>query len=228
MRSRAAMSVAAGVAVLLLAAVFIWRPYATRSREYPTTIAQAPARFSTVLVGLGPRQRACLDAIALDARSAVARFQVGTYGKPPVPLDFQVVGSGYRADVPIAASAYGDNEIVQTAVPTPGHDVEASACIVNRGSHGVALYAANAGEVSPSQATLDGKPISTNYWLGFYERRPTSIAHRSPSIAARMSIFRPGFVGPWLIWPLAALFVIAVPLGMLVAYYRALRDDTNA
>jgi hypothetical protein len=227
MRSRTAMSVAAGVAVLLLAAIFVWRPYATRSREYPTTIAQAPARFSTVLVALDPRQRACLDAIALDKRSAVARFQVGTYGKPTVALEFQLVGSGYRADVPIAPSAYTDNGIVQIAVPAPRHDVETSACIVNRGRHRVALYAANSGEGSASQATIDGKPIATNYWLGFYERRPTSIAHRAPTIAARIPIFRPGFVGPWLIWPLAALFVLGVPAAVLAAHARALRDDPD-
>ena len=227
MRSRTTPSVVAFVAVLLLAAVFVWRPYATRDREYPTTIAQAPARFSTVLVALDPRQRACLDAIALDKRSAVARFQVGTYGKPTVPLEFQLAGSGYRADVAIAPAAYTDNGIVQIAVPPPGHDVETSACIVNRGRNRVALYAANPTEVSASQATRDGKPLATNYWLGFYERRPTSIAHRSPTIAARMSIFRPGFVGPWLIWPLAALFVLGVPAGVLAAYTRAQRDHPN-
>jgi hypothetical protein len=227
MRSRATPSVVAFAAVQLLAAVFVWRPYATRDREYPTTIAQAPARFSTVLVALDPGQRACLDAIALDKRSAVARFQVGTYGKRTVPLEFQVAGSGYRADVAITPAAYTDNGIVQIPVPAPKHDVETSACIVNRGRHRVALYAANAGEVSASQATLDGKPIGTNYWLGFYERRQTSIAHRAPTIAARIPIFRPGFVGPWLIWPLAALFVLGVPAAVIAAHARALRDDPD-
>lgn len=228
MRSRATLSVVAFVAVLLLAAIFVWRPYATRDREYPTTIAQAPARFSTMLLILDPRQRACLDAIALDRRSAVARFQVGTYGRATVPLEFQLVGSGYRTDVPIAPAAYTDNGIVQISVPPPGHDVETSACIVNRGRHRVALYAANSGEVSASRGTLDGKPVSTNYWLGFYERRPTSIAHRAPTIAARIPIFRPGFVGPWLIWPLAALFILGVPAAVLAAHVRSLRDDPGA
>jgi hypothetical protein len=228
MRSRTTLSVVAFVAVLLLAAVFVWRPYGTRDREYPTTIAQAPARFSTALVELGPRKRACLDAISLDKRSAVARFQVGTYGRGTVPLEFQLVGSGYRADVPVAPAAYTDNGIVQIAVPPPRHDVETSACIVNRGRYRVALYAANSGEVSASRGTVDGKPIGTNYWLAFYERGPTSIARRSPTIAARISIFRPGFVGPWLIWPLAALFVLGVPAAVIAAYARAEREDASS
>ncbi len=227
MRSRTTLSVVAFVAVLVLAAILVWRPYATRDREYPTTIAQAPARFTTVLLTLDPRQRACLDAISLDKRSAVARFQVGTYGRATVPLEFQLVGSGYRADVPIAPAAYTDNGIVQIPVPPPSHDVETSACIVNRGRHRVALYAANTDEVSASQATLDGKPVSTNYWLGFYERHPTSIAHRAPTIAARIGIFRPGFVGPWLIWPLAALFVLGVPTAVIAAHARSLREDRD-
>jgi hypothetical protein len=227
MRSRAAIGMTAGVAVLLLAAVFVWRPYATKSRIYTTTVAQAPSKFAVQLIPLKARQRACLDAIALDARSGMARFQVGTNGKPTVPLEFQVSAPGYRAKTPIAASAYRDSDIIQTRIPAPGRDVEATACVVNRGRGEVVLYASTGGEISASHDTIDGKPADLNWWLAFYEAHPTSIAHRAPTIAARMSVFRPGFVGPWLIWPLAALIVLGVPAAVLAVYGRALRDDPD-
>jgi hypothetical protein len=228
MRSRAAIGVTAGVVVLLLAAVFVWRPYATKSRVYTTTVAQAPSKFAVQLIPLKARQRACLDAIALDARSGMARFQVGTNGKPTVPLEFQVVAPGYRASTRIAASAYRDSEIIQAAIPAPGHDVEAKACLVNRGPGDVVLYASTGGEISASHDTIDGKPADLNWWLAFYEARPTSIAHRALTIASRMSVFRPGFVGPWLTWPLAALVVLGVPAAVLAVYGQALRDDPDS
>jgi hypothetical protein len=40
-----------------------------------------------------------------------------------------------------------------------------------------------------------------------------------------MAIFRPPFIGGWLLWPLAVLFVIGVPAALLVVYARALGED---
>jgi hypothetical protein len=228
MRSRAAVSVAAGALVLLLAAVLVWRPYVTKDRLFTTTVAQAPSRVAIQLIPLAPNQRSCLDAIALDARSALARFQVGTYGKPGVPLELQVAGPGYRALEQIPGSAYGDSQIVQVAIPPPGHDVEASACIVNHGHRKIVLYASTLAETSASHDTIDGKTVDLNWWLAFYESKPTSIAHRASTIVSRVPVFRPGVIGPWLIWPLAVLFVIGVPAAVLAVYGRAVAADPDA
>jgi hypothetical protein len=228
MRSRAAIGVAAGVIVLLVVAVVVWRPFATKSRVYTTTVAQAPSKFAVQLLPLKPGQRSCLDAIALDRRSAVARFQVGTYAKPGVPLEFQVAAPGYRVSKQIPASAYTDSQIIQVGFPAPGRDVEATACLVNRGRRQVAMYASTGGEISASQDTIGGKPADLNWWLAFYETKPTSIADRAPTIASRMSVFRPGFVGPWLIWPLALLVLLGVPAAVLAVYGRALSDEPES
>jgi hypothetical protein len=40
-------------------------------------------------------------------------------------------------------------------------------------------------------------------------------------IIAHMSAFRPGIVGPWLLWPLLVLVVVGVPGGVLWAIHRA-------
>lgn len=225
MRSRAAIGVVAGVIVLLVAAVFVWRPYATKSRVYTTTVVQAPSKFAVQLLPLKPGHRSCLDAIALDRRSAVARFQVGTYGKPAVPLGFQVVAPGYRVSKQIPPSDYTDNQIINVRFPAPRRDVEATACLVNQGRRKVAIYGSTGAEISASRDTIDGKPAQVNWWLAFYEAKPTSIADRATTIASRMSVFRPGVVGPWLIGALALLVVIGVPVAVLAVYGQALDDQ---
>ena len=44
-------------------------------------------------------------------------------------------------------------------------------------------------------------------------------------IARELSVFRPAFVGPWLVWALAALLVLGVPLAVGVAMWRAAGED---
>ena len=97
--------------------------------------------------------------------------------------------------------------------------------MTNAGTRPAALFATTAAEPGPVSATLDGEPVGTNPWLAFYEAKRTSIAHRLPTIVARMDTFRPPFIGAWLLWPLAGLFVLGVPAAVLVAYGRVLADD---
>ena len=99
------------------------------------------------------------------------------------------------------------------------------ACVENRGTRLVAVFATTSAKPGPVSATLDGQPLGTNPWLAFYEAKQTSIAKRLPTILDRMAIFRPPFIGGWLLWPLAVLFVIGVPAALLVVYARALAVD---
>ena len=225
MRRWALLGALAGALVLLVAAIAIGRPYLTKQRDYPASIPQPPSVVSVKLVRMKPGQSACLHDAVLDTHSERALFQVETYGKPTVPLRFALAGEGYRATVHVPASAYKDEGIVNVPVPAPRRDVLVKACVDERGKRLVALFATTSAEPGPVSATLDGKPLPTNPWLAFYEAKRTSIAHRLPTILARMAIFRPPFIGGWLLWPLAALFVLGVPRRVLVAYARALDDD---
>lgn len=215
----------AGAAVLLVTAIAIGRPYFTKERDYPASIPQPPSVVSVELVHMKPGQKACLHDAVMDTHSERALFQIETFGKPTVPLRFTLDGDAYRAAVPVPASSYKDEAIINLPVPAPRRDVFVRACLENRGKRLVALFATTSAEPGPVSATLDGKPLPTNPWLAFYEAKQTSIAKRLPTILDRMAIFRPPFIGGWLLWPLMVLFVVGVPLALLVAYARALGED---
>jgi hypothetical protein len=225
MRRWTLLGALAGALVLLVGAVAIGRPYLTKKRDYPASIPQPPSVVAIELVRMKPGQSACLHDAVMDTHSERALFQVETYGKPTVPLRFALTGDGYRATVNVPASAYKDEGILNLPVPAPDRDVFVRACVTNAGKRPAALFATTAAEPGPVVATLDGEPVGTNPWLAFYEAKRTSIADRLTTIVSRMAIFRPPFIGGWLLWPLAALFVLGVPIVVLLAYARALDDD---
>jgi hypothetical protein len=225
MRRWALLSALAGALVLLIAAVAIGRPYLTKQRDYPASIPQPPSVIAVTLVPMKPGQAVCLHDVVMDTHSERALFQVETYAKPTVPLRFTLTGDGYRAAVNVPASAYKDEGILDLPVPAPDRDVFVRACVENAGRRLAALFATTSAEPGPVVATVEGKPAETNPWLAFYEAKPTSIADRLATIVRRMGVFRPPFIGGWLLWPLAVLFVLGVPAAVLVAYARALGDD---
>jgi hypothetical protein len=214
-----------GALVLLIAAVALGRPYLTKERDFPTSIPQPPSVIAVELQRMKPGQAVCLHDAVMDAHSRRALFQVETYGTRTVPLRLELTGDRYRARVGIPASSYRNEGIIDVPVPAPRRDTFVEACVTNAGQRSAALYATTASEPGPVSATRDGTPIGPNPWLAFYEATPTSIAHRLSVIAGRMDTFRPGFIGPWLLWPLAAIFILGVPLAVLWAYARAVDAD---
>jgi hypothetical protein len=215
----------ASALVVLFAAIAIARPYLTRQREYPASIPQPPSVVAIQLVRMKPGQASCLHNVVMDTHSERALFQVETYGKATVPLRLELTGDGYHATTHVAAGSYKDEGILNVPVPKPRRDVIVEACVTNAGKRPAALFATTTAEPGAVSATLDGKPVPTNPWLAFYEAKRTSIVSRLPTTIARMGIFRPPFIGGWLFWPLAALFVFGVPAAIVLVYVRALGED---
>jgi hypothetical protein len=211
--------------VLLVTAVAIGLPYLTKQRDYPASIPQPPSVVSVVLVPLNHGHSVCLHNAVMDTHSGRALFQVETYGKPTVPLRLSLSGQGYDATVHVPASSYKDEGIINVPVPAPRRDVFVRACFMNLSKRPASLFATTSAELAPVKTTDNGQLLGTNAWLAFYEAKRTSIAHRLPTIIARMSVFRPPFIGGWLLWPLGALFALAVPVAMVLGFTRALRED---
>jgi hypothetical protein len=225
MRRWALLGALAGTAVLLAAAVAIGRPYLTKQRDFRASVPQPPSVVAIELVRMKPGQAVCLHDAVMDTHSERVLFQVETYAKPTVPLRFALTGDGYGATVSVPASSYKDEGILNLPVPAPRGDILVRACVTNAGTRPVALFATTAAEPGPVFATLDGERVPTNPWLAFFEAKRTSIADRLPTIVSRMGIFRPPFIGGWLLWPLGLLFVLGIPVAVLIAYARALAED---
>lgn len=210
--------------VLLAAAGVAWGiPYLTGERDYVAVTPQPDPLFEVALLPLRGGQVACMDDAVLDTHSEQARFKVGTYFRPPVPLELTIAGGSYTEHVSVPAD-YRDSEVIRVPIDPPPEETAASICIRNRGERRVALYASADRTNSRSQVLVDGRPVGADFGIVFYEREPASILDRLPTSVERATVFR-GPLTADLLWVLLALFVVGTPLGVLLALAWSLRGD---
>jgi hypothetical protein len=221
------VSVLAGVVVIVVAAVAWWRPFLTDPRAYPASIPQPSPLYSLPFVKLKAGQDACFEPAVMDTHSQLAEFRVTTYKRRGAPIALTISGSGYRF-AGRTPGGYPDGELLRVPVHAPPHDLAVRICLRNEGAHTIGLFGANDQTKAPFKVTVDGKDSGAAVQFAFYERRPVSILHRLPASFDRMQVFRPGFLGPWLFWPLAIFCVVGVPLCALWALWRAVADEEDA
>src|SRR6476661_3902898 len=136
---RAAVITYAVALLVFVAAVAI--PFVARKRDQPAAVPNPPALSKVSLDEVAGGATLCISDIAAEPHSQVARFQVGTFGKPGPPLDLVVTGAGYRTAARERAG-YADNATHQLAVAPPPRAQLVRACIRNRGRNRVVLYSA--------------------------------------------------------------------------------------
>ena len=216
--------VALGLAlVALLAAGLAWGvPYLTGERDYVAVTPQPDPLFVVSLIPLRSGQVACMDDAVLDPRSEQARFKVGTFFRPPVPLELTIAGGSYTERVRIPAT-YRDSEVIRVPVRPPAEETAVSICIRNLGERRIALYAAADRTNSRSTVFVDGRQVVPDFGITFYEREPASILDRLSTSVERATVFR-GPLTTALLWTLLLLFVVGTPAGVLLALAWALRD----
>jgi hypothetical protein len=234
MRSRATLALLAGLVVLAAGAVHWWVPWLTRDRDFSASVPQPPPLFNLPYIGLDARERACFPDAVMDTHSETARFRVHLGRRPAQPLTLTLGGPGYRLVRRIPAT-YTDDATIRVPVRAPARDVAVRVCLSNDGRRRIALFGSDDQTKAPYSTHVGGRPVKANPQFAFYERRPVAIADRTGVVMARVRTFRPGIVGPGLVWPLVALVVIGVPAGVLFALYAgwsepALRgpDDDRA
>jgi hypothetical protein len=212
----------------LLAGGALWVvPWLTRSREFPAAVPSPAALFSVELVEVRPGRTACSRDVALDPRGSRARLQVGTFGRPGEPLRLTLDGAAYRSTSTIRGG-YADGSTVVASVRPPERATLVRACVENLGTRRVALFASADRTLSRSVTSVDGQSTGKSAWLSFYEARRHSVLERSSATIERIAIFRPGIVGPWLLWPLAALVLLGIPAGAVWAWQRGLAGEEEA
>lgn len=213
---------AVGLALLVAAAAIWVIPFLTEDRDYAAVTPQPDPLFTTATIELPGGEQACVEGAVLDRHSEVAHLRPSTPGAEAVPLELSLRGpDGYAAVASIPAT-YADHALVAAAVEPPREPVATEICVRNAGSREVALAAADDRTNARRPTEAAGRSVPQNFVIVFSEREPRTIAERLPLGLERASAFRP-LAAPWLLWPLLALFVAGVPLGVLLAV--SARDD---
>jgi hypothetical protein len=175
---------------------------------------------------LRPGAQVCQGNITVPQAFTRVQVKAGSPGGPGEPLALQVrtfpsnelltqgrIEGGY----PYAAELSGGVGEVRA-----GERV--AVCIRNAGDRQAWLFGNSAVASLPSQATLGGNTLATDVALVFGEDQPSSMLSRLPEVFERASVFRPGWVAPWVYWVLTALAVLGAP----VLLARALADSADA
>jgi hypothetical protein len=219
--SSALLTALGGGVVLIVLLFALILPALDSSRRIATEIPQPPPLQSVSLVEIPGGQQACSDQIGLLPGRQVAEMRIGTYGKAPAPLVFELSAPGYRETISVAPS-YMDNGLLDVAFEGPATALEGSVCLTNLGRTPVALYAAAGHSESRSSTTVDGRPWPANFDLAFYAAKQQSLLDDAGTIMRRLRLFH-AHVGLGLLWVLALLFVIGVPLAAVATLTLASR-----
>jgi hypothetical protein len=207
--------IAIPAALLLLIAAAFAIPFLTREHDLVASTPSPRPLFDVTPLELPANQQLCIDDVTIPRDARQLRFQVITGGRPGPKLDVTVAGQALT--VP---AGYADETTLSVALRPPRTATLGSVCV--RAAAAVRLTATTETRTqSRPQGRIDGRPVKPDAYLAFYEdRQGTPLAHTS-DIIDRMSAFRPGIVGPWLLYPLLALVLIGVPAGLIWAIRRA-------
>jgi hypothetical protein len=221
MRRAAAGAFGAAIVAYL---VFAALPWLTRDRDFPSTIPQPPPLTAQSLVQMKAGDDVCMRDVAMEPHAGQARFVTGSYGRAGPALELRISGPGYRVRRHIAAG-YPDNHSHVVAIDGPPRNMLVTVCIRDQGPRKVALYGANDRARSRVQVTNDGVREGVAPQLAFYEARPASIADRLGSVVERLAAFRAFLGHTWLVWLLALLSLIGVPLAIGYGLWRVAEDE---
>jgi hypothetical protein len=213
------LTVAGAAIVLVVLSLTLVIPYLDQGRRVATEIPQPAPLLSVSLVEVLPNRSGCADEIGLLPGKQVAEMRIGTFGQPASPLLLTLLAPGYREAVSVPPT-YINNALLDVPFTGPAKVLEGSVCVTNRGRFPVALYAAADRTKSRSTTTANGQLSSPNFDLAFYAAHQESLLGQASTIVRRLRLFH-AHVGQGLLWLLAVLFAIGVPLGSVAAVARA-------
>jgi hypothetical protein len=196
-------------------------------RDYLAVTPQPPAVEDPTEIDVAGDGRICMDRVALDPYSEVARVHLADTRRP-VPLQLTITGEdGYFARSRATAN-HRRADVVSLPVDPPPRSLIATLCLHNQGRGPVSLAAVRDRRRSRSIVLLNGVQYPASFVIQFAEREPVSILERLPASVRRMSVLRPAVASETPLWILLVLFVAGVPIVAFWAFARSLRDDARS
>lgn len=132
---------------------------------------------------------------------------------PPVSVELRERPGGRTLAAVGVPVGYADNRPLRVRVPPVAAGRRVDVCVRNRGDRRVGLEGGKGESAPGSLFVRGGEPYEHSALsLWFRRDRPRSVLSQLPTVFARASLFRPGWVGPWTFWLLLAAVAVGVPL----------------
>jgi hypothetical protein len=216
------------LAVFAIGAVLFYAPWLTEQR---TIVAGTPSLDGISYraeVKLPGGKTACIRPVPLDPNVREVRMLLDTRGNPARTVDVTLTGpGGYRASGRFANYPPSGATIVSTRLSeAPPRAADGQLCLHNTGRRAIGLV----GTSEPESVTLpvtyvgDKPPGEVDPAITFLAGKQRSVAQQAGLILDRAAQFT-GVIPGWLMWPLALLFGLGLPVGVAAALLLAGRDE---
>jgi len=220
---------AAAGALLALVVLAGFVPWLLRDRPAvaSTPIVRPPSVIAELQ--LRPGRTACVSDVLLtpDAGEvAVEVTRAPSAAGPPLVVTAQ--GTGYRAQGRIAGG-YDPRSALEIAVMPPRREIGGGRlCVRNAGRADVwFLGTVEERALSTQRTSIDGRPARVQLAVTLQAREDRSLLARTGQLLDRAAAFRPGYLGPGVLWGLLAASAVGVPAATLLALRRALAEDAG-
>jgi hypothetical protein len=230
-RSLTAVLAAAAVAFAILwGAADSLRPFATFEREVVQSTPGLGALDSRYTLALEPGDEACIDPVTLTPGSQVARFRVlAPKDRPAPPLEITARAGSYRSSGTAEGYPTGGDVLVTAELDPPERELRGSVCARNAGETPVELVGAqDIRSLVPADLLFNGDPIEgKDLELTLLERERRSIAERPGELIEHAQALGADFAPTWLLWVIAVLVLVGVPVVVVAGYFLAVRSDAD-
>jgi hypothetical protein len=228
-RPTRALLATTAASIIVLAGALIWFvPYLTRPTEFAAETPDPAALFTLAEFPVPPGGSACMSNVTVDPNSRLAQVRLRPANPKAAlgpPVELVLSAPGYRGVVHVPGGYPGGIASLPLS-PPPSRPLIATACFVNVGHTTVLLDGTTETRtLSRSTTVLDGKPVPGDIALTLFDNRTRSLLSELGEVFAHASNLTDHLIPAWLIWLLAPLVALAVPIGVLAAFYRAIRED---
>lgn len=213
--------------VFAIGALLWYAPWLTEQRVVPASTPSLEGISSRAEVKLPGGKTACIRPVPLDPNVREVQMLLDTRGKRAPAVDLTMTGpGGYRATGRFAGYAPSDASLVMTRLSqAPPQAADGQLCLHNTGRRAIGLV----GTGEPESVTLpvtyvgDKPPGEVDPAITFLSGKQRSLAQQAGTILDRAALFT-GAIPGWLMWPLALLFALGLPLGAAWALLLSARS----
>jgi hypothetical protein len=227
-RGAAVVVALAGLVLLAAGALIEWRPFLTRDRPVVTATPSLAGLVDRTDVPVRPGETACVAPVPISRTTGLVQLSLTTLASSrPQPLVVTAEGAGgYRSRARTGSYPVGPASVFDVPVRPPARDLAGRVCVRNAGRRRIALIGTREERsLTAATTTVGGRRQRADVALTLLEARPRSLLDRAGEILERASAFTGGVMPTWLLWPLAVLLAVGVPLAVFGGFYAALRSD---
>jgi hypothetical protein len=202
--------------VFVIGALLWYRPFLTEQRIVRASTPSLDGIWYRAEVKLPGRTKACIRPVPLDPNVREVQMLLDTRGNPAPTIDLTITGpGGYRATGRFAGyPPSGASIVVARLSQAPPQAADGQLCLHNTGRRAIGLVGTSEPESVTLPATYVGHkpPGEVDPAITFFSGKKRSLVQQAGTILDRGAVFT-GAVPGWLMWPLALLFVLGLPLG---------------